>query len=110
MRIMLLSEFMGARIQKLIVSLQQLLTVPAVFIDGGLYAAVAVFTFLQSQFGTDEAAKFIDPLTLFWIRICVGAVAVLAFSLKMFRSTSYAEHQKKPTGETAFIQKTEVNK
>ena len=67
--------------------------VPLVWIDGTLYLLVALFGYLQTAFGTDEAAKYISPAPLFWIKTGIGALAASVLSLKLFRSTAFAEHQ-----------------
>lgn len=65
-----------------------------VVVDGLLYVLVAWFTFNQSYFGGDEAAKYISPLTKFWLNWGIGSGAVIVAALKMFRSTTYADHTK----------------
>jgi len=67
-------------------------SVPPVFIDGVLYALIAWFTFNQAYFGGDEAAKYIEPETKFWLNWLIGSSASLFAAIKMFRSTSYSEH------------------
>ncbi len=71
-----------------------LASIPPVFLDGALYVMVQMLTVLSTQFGTDESAKFIEPATLFWIKIVIGELAAGALALKLFRSTTYSEHQK----------------
>lgn len=78
-------------------------TIPPVFIDGLLYALVAMFGFLQTQFGSDDAAKFISPQVLFWIKTVVGAMAAMALSIKLYRSTAFADHQAQKKADTAFL-------
>jgi hypothetical protein len=78
---------------------------PPVFIDGTLYTLVLWFTFNQSYFGGDEAAKFMTPAIKFWLNWVIGSGAVCCGAIKMFRSTSYADHQKKKTGDTEFLPK-----
>jgi hypothetical protein len=92
-------------------------SIPAVFIDGLLWVCVAWFAFNQSYFGSDEAAKYIAPLTRFWIQWVIGSGAVIAGAIKMFRSTSYADHQQAKdearrisTGNTEIFAKTETVK
>lgn len=70
-----------------------LANIPAVFIDGTLYALIALFTFNQTYFGGDEAAKYIEPQTKFWMNWFIGACATVFASIKAFRSTSYASHK-----------------
>jgi hypothetical protein len=63
------------------------------YIDGVLYVCIAVFTFLQTQFGGDEAAKYITPVDLFWLKLVVGALAAGALALKLYRSTAFADNK-----------------
>jgi hypothetical protein len=72
--------------------------IPPLAIDGTLYVSASLFAFLMTQFGTDEAAKFISPTVLFWLKIFVGSVGNAALNLKMFRSTSFADYQAKKNG------------
>jgi len=88
-------------------SFKSLLGVPAMIIDGLLYAFVALFSALAASFGTDEAAKYLDPINLFWLRTICTASGATALALKMFRSTSYADHQKtSSTDDIMLIQKS----
>lgn len=80
-----------------------LTSIPPVFVDGTLYALVAMFGFLQAQFGSDDAAKYLSPVHLFWIKTVVGAMASVALAMKLYRSTSYADHQQKLKDDTAFF-------
>lgn len=64
----------------------------AMKIDGGTYVAIAFFGALQTAFGSDEAAKWIAAETLFWCRTICGATWQALLALKLFRSTSYANH------------------
>lgn len=70
-------------------------SIPPVFLDGLLYCLIALFTFCQSYFGGDEAAKYLAPEIKFWINAAIGSAASVCAALKMFRSTSYAEHREK---------------
>jgi len=77
----------------MIAAIQKYFTsVPPMFIDGALYALIAWFTFNQAYFGGDEAAKYIEPETKFWLNWVIGSSASLFAAIKMFRSTSYSEH------------------
>jgi hypothetical protein len=82
-------------------------TLPAVFIDGTLYVCVGLFTFLTASFSSDDAAKYVSPETLFWVKVVLGSAGTVALNMKMFRSTTFADHQveKKKTGNTDFITK-----
>lgn len=68
-------------------------SIPPVFLDGSLYALIALFTFCQSYFGGDEASKFISPAFKFWLNGFIGGAATVFAAIKMFRSTAFAEHQ-----------------
>lgn len=75
-------------------TINYLQSIPAVVIDGTLYAMVAWLIFSQAYLGGDEAAKWINPAIKFWINYVVGSLAATVGAVKMFRSTSYSEHQK----------------
>ena len=62
--------------------------------DGIIYVMVQMLTVLSTQFGTDEAAKYIEPTMLFWIKIVIGELAAGALAVKMFRSTTFADYLK----------------
>jgi hypothetical protein len=71
--------------------------IPPVFIDGLLYSLIAWLIFSQSYLGGDEASKYISPALKFWINYVVGGLGALLGAVKMFRSTSFAEHQDNKT-------------
>lgn len=66
--------------------------VPPLLIDGALYVFTGFFAFLLTQFGTDEAAKYVAPPLLFWLKVGFGALANATLNLKMFRSTAFADY------------------
>lgn len=68
------------------------------WIDSVLYVGIGMFTFMQGFLSSDEAYKYIDPYLLFWLKLCVGSLAAGAASLKMYRSTGFAEHQQNRNG------------
>lgn len=71
-----------------------------VFIDGALYAIIAFLIFSQSYLGGDEAAKYVTPALKFWINYTIGGLGAFFGAVKMFRSTTYAEHQETKRTET----------
>lgn len=79
--------------------------VSPVFIDGFLYMLIAVFGAIQGYLSLDDAAKWVNPQILFWMKgvaiVCLTSVT----SIKMFRSTSFAEYQRKKNGgnTTTFV-------
>ncbi len=76
-----------------------------VVIDGLIYSSIAFFTAWSIVFTTDDAAKYIAPVMLFWLRSICQALGVLLVTLKGFRSTSFAEHLDEKKSETAFLQR-----
>lgn len=65
-----------------------------VTVDGALYILIALFGFLATAFGSDESKEMMSKSVLFWVKVMVGAMSAILLALKMFRSTSYADHQK----------------
>ncbi len=80
----------------------RLLLTPVV-IDGLLYALVAMFGCLETEFSSDDAAKYIAPHTLFWIKAVVSVIAARALAVKLFRSTAYSDHVAQKKIETSFM-------
>lgn len=71
-----------------------------------LYCLLALFGYLSGVFGSDEAAKYMRPSVLFWMKTTFGALAAITLSAKMFLSTTYAEwqHKRKSNGrDTSFV-------
>lgn len=83
--------------------------IPAIVIDGALYTALAMVLFLQNQFASDEAGKFISLEWLFYIKTVVGVFAAGLLAVKLFRSTAFAEHkQQKKADDTGEVQTIET--
>lgn len=70
-------------------------SVSPVFMDGTLYILIALFGALTATFSSDEAAKYLEAETLFWVRTVCNVNSAWLLALKMFRSTAFAEHQAK---------------
>lgn len=70
-----------------------LASVPAVFIDGLTYVLIAILAAALTMYSTDDAAKYIEPQTLWKVKGALGIVSAGLLALKMFRSTAYADHQ-----------------
>ena len=82
--------------------------VSPMFIDGTLYALIALFAFLGTFFGSEDAAQYVHPVWLFWVKGIIGSLSAFLLAIKLFRSTSFADHQEsKRTGNTEFIAKPE---
>lgn len=60
-------------------------------LDATIYVTIAVAGFLMTQFGSDEAAKYIDPQALFYLKTTNGCLSAGALALKMFRSETYSK-------------------
>lgn len=65
-----------------------------VTLDGLLYVLIATFGFIEVYFSNDDAYKYADATTLFWLKALVGTAAAAVSALKMYRSTSYSDHLK----------------
>lgn len=74
-----------------------------VMLDGALYTSIAAFVFMQGYLSSDEAYKYCNPYILFWAKFFVGSIAAGAGALKMYRSNTYADHQR---DEAAKLQQT----
>jgi hypothetical protein len=74
-----------------------------VFMDGTLYVCIAVLVFWQMIFGGDEAAKYITPRLLFFLKFLIGSLAVGCNALKSFRSTAFADHRKEKEQTSQFL-------
>lgn len=72
----------------------------AMAIDGWTYVAIAFFGAAAAAFGSDEAAKYIEPMYLFWLRTFCTIAGASFLALKMFRSTAYADSKTETETET----------
>lgn len=77
-------------------------SLPPVFIDGLLYVLVGAGMAFAAILSGDDAAKHISPQVLFWAKAMTNVANASTISLKMFRSTIFAEHQKAKL-ETRFM-------
>lgn len=85
-----------------------------VFFDGTIYVGIAIFGAIASALGSDDAAKYIDAVTLWYAKnVCTAAAAGL-LALKMYRSTSYSnfvEERKangQGTGNTDILKRSDI--
>lgn len=82
--------------------------IPSVFIDGMLCVVVSFFAGWSIVFGGEDAAKYVNEVTLWWLKsttmVLVGTLNALIF----FRSKSYSDHLTKKANEsnTSFITKS----
>lgn len=80
--------------------------IPGVFIDGTLYALIAMFGAMIASFNAEEAYKYIEAHLLYWLKELSKWGLALVTAIKMFRSTSFGEHQEtKRKGDTTFVAK-----
>lgn len=75
-------------------------SVPPVFTDGLLYVLIAIFGAVQGHLSLDDAAKWVNPQVLFWLKGGVLVCLTSVTAIKMYRSTSYSEHRAKKNGDT----------
>jgi len=64
-------------------------------IDGLIYVLIAFFGAASSALSQDDAAKYIEPATLWLSRNLCTAIAAALLALKMFRSTAYSDYLNK---------------
>lgn len=77
-----------------------------VYINACLYVAMGATGFLVVYLGTDDAAKYFDAKNLFIANMIIGCIDAMLLALKLFLSTTFAEHKEsKKSLETQFIQK-----
>lgn len=65
-----------------------------VHVDGALYAAIGLLTAFLAAMATDQAVKFVPPMSLFWIKTVAESLNGMLLAIKMFRSTSYGDSKK----------------
>ncbi len=69
----------------------------AVHIDFGLYIAIAVCSAFVAMFSSDDAAKYLNPALLWWIKNIFIVLGAGFLSAKMFRSTQFGDDKQKQT-------------
>lgn len=79
-------------------------------IDGIIYVCIGVLTFLTTQLGTDEAAKYIGPESLYYMRLSAGGVMSGFLALKMFRSETYSNWKRDKANGNGKHLPTELSK
>ena len=67
--------------------------VPPMFLDGMLYCLISYFTVWVNTISSEDAAKYIEPQTLFYLKAHLSSIAQAFLAIKLFRSTSYADHK-----------------
>ena len=77
--------------------------IPTAYLDGALYCGIAFFGALAAGFGSDEAAKYVAPAMLFWLRTACGVSSATLLALKMFRSTAFADHKNSQAAQLSEI-------
>lgn len=78
-------------------------------LDAIIYISIAVTGYLMTQWGSDEAGKFISLQSLFWLKTGTGCVSAGSLALKMFRSTTYADAKAKANGKENGYEKVNGN-
>jgi len=70
-------------------------------LDALLYILLAILPASVAVFASDEAAKYIAPQNLFWIKNAISILGVAFGSLKAFRSMAWAQHIDRQTADKA---------
>ena len=65
----------------------------SVTIDGWTYVLIAFFGAWASAFASDDAAKWIAAVVLFWLKWGCASISASLLALKMYRSTQFADHR-----------------
>lgn len=83
-------------------------TTPQVITDGILYVLIALSGGIATTLNNDEAAKHVPERLLFWSREMNGWFGLSMLSIKLFRSTTFADYvaERKRTGQTEFLTKS----
>jgi hypothetical protein len=68
-------------------------TVPPVFLDGLIYVLLSMTTTWMGIMSSESARQFVGVVWLFWINSFLVTANAGLLALKMFRSTSYSDHQ-----------------
>lgn len=86
-----------------------------VVIDGFLYVVIAVCGTITAIMTSDEVYKYMNPYVVFYVKGVNEILCAASTALKMYRSTSYSEHQAEKkaksdlqAGNTTVITKTQV--
>lgn len=86
-----------------------------VVIDGFLYVVIAVCGTITAIMTSDEIYKYVNPYVVFYGKAVNEILTAGATALKMYRSTSYADHQASKkvasdlqTGNTTIINKSDI--
>lgn len=66
--------------------------------DGYIYLVIAVASACAASFGSDDAAKYIYPITLWWLKNFFIWIGAGALALKMYRSTTFADYKTAQNG------------
>jgi hypothetical protein len=64
-----------------------------VVIDGFLYVVIAMAASVEVNLTSDDCYKYMNPYVIWYAKMLVAVFAAGVTALKMFRSTSYSEHQ-----------------
>lgn len=64
----------------------------SMMIDAILFVFLSTLPVIVAMFASDEAAKYLSPEALFWIKNGLGALGAAIGSIKCFRSLSFANH------------------
>lgn len=80
--------------------------IPDAYIDGALYFLIAVFGALLAGLTEDDAYKYIEAYTLYFLKMFSKVGLAGATAIKMYRSTGFADHKAKIEEEKTEPKKT----
>lgn len=78
-------------------------SLPAVFIDGYLYFMIAILGALEAAMASKEVYEYMNSHVVFYTKFFSGIFIAGVSSIKMFRSSSYSDHQKAKADAQAII-------
>lgn len=65
-----------------------------VHVDGALYMMIGVFGVVQAMLSQDDVYKYLNPYVVFYLKAGTGIGLAAVSALKMFRSNTFAVHEK----------------
>jgi hypothetical protein len=69
------------------------MNIPPVFTDGFLLVLSSFCAAILTYLATEEAYKYVNPTTLFWLKVTLGSCSSSISALVAFRSKVYSQHQ-----------------
>ena len=86
----------------------QLTSTRSMFIDAILFVLLATLPVVVAMFASDEAAKYMSPESIFWLKNLVAIFGAAMGSVKAYRSLGFAHHIHEKAVEKAKSDKLEA--